>query len=338
MPKRFWIPALLIVIIAIGGCAKRNTAYQEEEWLTLERRIPVVGDPLDFCIDDDFIYVAQDQGGISTISRSNYQHEWYTRIHALDGSAYTLQKIRKIDVVGSQKRLFLNEIGDTDRFIIMDTTNPDTLVWVGNKIGNTQGIQDLDFNEISTPGTGYTIEGGYCAGGVMYYTRYNDEFWFVNEYSISPPATASGFFLTNNHIYIAAQQRGLVIYNRATQQMLSELAVPGSALKVKVRNNIAYIASRQGGLSVVDVTVPTAPVLLASFPTSNFTTAVDVSGTKAAISAGSGGVYLYDVSNPNQPRLLQRITSCGYANTVKFMGDKLVVAGRDQGILVYKIK
>lgn len=322
----------------VAGCAKRNTAYQDDAWLSLEKQIPIVGDPLDICFDDSYIYVAQDQGGVSTIRRDNYHAKWYTYIKAGDGSTYTLQRIRKIDTVGELKRLFINEIGETDRFIILNTDQADTLLWAGNAIGNTQGIQDLNFNAITETGTGYTIDGGYCAGGKMYYTRYNDELGFVNEFNITPPAAANGFFIKDNYIYIAAQQRGLAIYNRATQQLVKEFALPGSALKVTIMGNYAFVASRQGGLNIVNVQNPLAPVLMGSYATANFTTAVDVSSGKAAICAGSGGIYLFDINNPSQPVLLERLTSCGYANTVKFMNGKLIVAARDQGILVYNIR
>jgi hypothetical protein len=339
MPNRFLILTLIVIVTVIGGCAKRNTAYQpDDEWLSLDKQIPVVGDPLDLCFDDDYIFVAQDQGGMSSIRRSDYQHKWYTFIKAIDGSVFNLVKIRRIDTVNQHKRLFINEIGDTDRIYSIDTSEADTLHFVSLTIGSTVGITDMDFRAATTAGSIYTIEGGYCQAGKMIVTNYNDDFGLVNDPAIIPPGSASGFCLSNNYIYIAAQQRGLAIYNRSNQQLVKEFAIPGSALKVSVVGNLAFIASRQGGLSIVNVADPVNPILLSSFPTSNFTTTVNVAGNKAAISAGSGGVYLFDITNPAQPVLLQRLTSCGYANSAKFMGNKLLVAGRDQGILIYSIK
>ncbi|MDD2228209.1 MAG: hypothetical protein PHY48_02225 [Candidatus Cloacimonetes bacterium] len=340
MPKRFWILILIVIVLGLSGCAKRNTAYQEDEWLTLEKQIPLVGDPLDFCFDDSYIYTAQDQGGISSIRRSDYYTKWYTDIKAADGSDYVLTRIPKIEVVGEYHRLFLNETGSTDRIIIMDASNPDSLVWTETAIGGTQGIQDMDFQPTVPSGTEFPITGGYCTSGTFYFTKYKAVEGLFNQFSITPPPpfTANGFAMTDTHVFIASQQRGLLAYNRSNQQLVSEFAIPGSALKVKIAGNYAFIASRQGGLNIVNITNPAAPVLIANFSTPNFTTAIDVSGNRIAISSGSGGVYLFDVSNVNQPVLLQRLTSCGYANTVKFMDAKLVIASRDQGLLVYSIR
>ncbi len=339
MPNKFWILALILIVTLLSGCAKRNTAYQQDDdWLSLDKQIPVVGDPLDICFDDNYIFVAQDQGGISSIRRNDYHHKWYTYIKALDGSTFNLIKIREIDTVNQYNRLFMNEIGDTDRIYSLDTSEPDTLHYISHAIGSTVGITDMDFSPVTSSGSMFTIEGGYCQAGKMIVTNYNDDLGLVNDPAIIPPGSASGFCLTSNYIFIASQQRGLAIYNRSNQQLVKEFAVPGSALKVSIVGNLAFVASRQGGLNVVNVENPLNPVLLSSYPTSNFTTTVDVSGNKAAITAGSGGVYLFDISNPSQPVLLQRLTSCGYANDAKFMGNKLLVAARDQGILIYNIK
>lgn len=338
MPNRLWILALMIVVIMLAGCAKRNTAYQEEEWLSLEKQIPVVGDPLDISFDDGYIYVALDQGGISTIRRDNYHAKWYTHIKAADGSTYNMLRIKRVDAVNEQNKLFANEFGDTHKFIILKTDQPDTLLWEGITIGNTRNITDMNFDTISETGTNYTIEGGYCAGGSVYFSHYNDELGLVNEYNITTSAEPTGLFIKGNYMYVAVQQRGLAIYNRTTQQLEKELPLPGSALKVTILGDYAFVASRQGGLNIVNVANPATPVLVGSYATSNFTTAVDATTGKAAICSGSGGVYLFNISNPNQPVLLERLTSCGYANAVKFMNGKLIVAARDQGVLVYNIK
>ncbi|HPV65045.1 MAG TPA: hypothetical protein PK515_06685, partial [Candidatus Cloacimonas sp.] len=85
MPKSYMIVIAIIAVLMLSSCAKRNTEYQEEDWLTLERALPIVGNPLDIKIDDNYIYVAQDQGGISRINRSNYQVNWITEFWASDG-------------------------------------------------------------------------------------------------------------------------------------------------------------------------------------------------------------------------------------------------------------
>ncbi|MDY0112633.1 MAG: hypothetical protein RBR57_06910, partial [Candidatus Syntrophosphaera sp.] len=101
------ITALLVLLLA--GCAKRNTPWQNEDILTFQRQIQVVGDPLDIAFDADNIYVALDQGGISIINCANYSQKWVTELSSSDESVVPLFKIRKIGVVGEYNRLFLNE-------------------------------------------------------------------------------------------------------------------------------------------------------------------------------------------------------------------------------------
>jgi hypothetical protein len=324
--------------IGLSSCAKRNTAYQDDEWLTLERQLPIVGNPLDIKIDNSYIYVAQDQGGISVIRRSDYLQNWVTRMIAADGSETNLGRIKRISVVPEQNRMFFNEVAAHDRIVIVDTTDPDTLKYVMEITGGTGGIKDLDSFPIPNPSGIFTMEIGYCSAGSFRYDRYDGTILNVNNFAVTPLGAASGFALSNDYIFVSAEQCGLYIYNRSNQQLVSSIVLPGEAQRVVVSGNLAFVASRQAGLHIVSIANPAAPVLLSSFETSGYANALDVSGTKVAVSSTSGGIYLFDIANPNSPILLQHLTSCGYTNSVKFMGDKLVVGARDQGVLVYKVK
>jgi len=338
MPNNRLLYIALVAILLLSACAKRNTTYQDDEWLSLEKELPIVGNPLDITIDNNYVYVAQDQGGISLFRRTDYYQTWFTQLNAADGSQANLGRIKKISVVPELNRMFIIETMNTDRITIVNTSNPDTLHYVFEVIGGTSGIKDLDSYATPEATAPYTMAYTYSSGNTFKYDRYDGSILNPNYYTITLPATISGFKITDNYILFAAEQRGLYIYNRSDRTLLGQITLPGEAQKVVVTGSIAYVASRQGGLCIVDFTDPTAPVLIANYDTSNFATAVDVSGNKAAISAGSSGVYLFDVSNPNTPTLLQHLTSCGYVNTAKFMDDKLVVGTRDQGILVYKVK
>lgn len=327
----------IALMLLFAGCAKRNTAYQDGSVLSLERQIPIVGNALDLSFDDNHIFVAQDQGGISIINKSNYATRWLTSISATDGSNVTLYKMRKIAVVGQYNRMFLNETDGTDKIHIIDISDLDTLRVIDAITGATTDVQDLMCNPIANPTDGNIIEVSYCAGRNLHHGRYNGQLWLGSAFSIYPPATATGMDMNATHVFVSAQQRGLFIYTRDTQQMVSAIAVPGEAQKVKVVGNYAYIASRQGGFHIVDVSNPAAPVLKGGYNTTGYATTVDVSGNLAVVSSGSGGVYVFDISNPNAPKLLERLTSAGYTNNAKFNNGRLIVASRDNGVLVYTI-
>jgi len=328
---------LLVLILALSSCAKRNTEYQEEEWLSLDRQLPVVGNPLDLTLDDNYLYAALDQGGIALFNRNDFHQTWITKLNAADGSQTNLGRVKRLSVIPEYNRMFFIETTATDRITVVNTSNPDTLLYIMEVIGGTGGVKDLSAYTIPNAPDLYTMAYAYCSGGSFKYDRYDGNILNVNSYTVTP-GVASGFALTADYLLVSAEQRGLFIYNKANQQQLSELVLPGEAQKVAVNGSIAYIPSRQAGLNIVSFANPTAPEILSTFDTDGYATSVDVSGNKVAVSSGNGGVYLFDVSNPSDPDLLQHLTSCGYTNTVKFMGDKLIVGSRDQGILVYKVK
>lgn len=340
MPKRFLIYMVVLLIIGLSSCAKRNTAYQDDERLTLERQIPVVGNPLDIKIDNSYIYVAQDQGGISVIRRSDYMQNWLTNLIAGDGSITSLGRIKRISVVPEHNRMFFNEISANDRIVIVDTSDPDTLKYVMEITGGTGGIKDLDSFAIPNPTGIFNMEIGYCSAGSFRYDIYEGTILNVNKYSVTPMGAASGFALDADYIYVTAEQCGLYIYDRAGQPnptLVGNIVLPGEAQKVVVAGDLAFVAGRQSGLQIVDVSNPAQPELIGSYATSGYATSLAVHNNKVAISAHGSGVYLIDVTDPHNPSLMQHLTSCGYVNTVKFMDDKLVVGARDQGILIYKV-
>lgn len=335
--KKCIILITAILVLLLAGCAKRNTPWQNEDMLTLKRHIEVVGNPLDISFDTENIYVALDQGGISIINSANYSQKWYTILSSSDESVVPLFKIRKIGVVGEYNRLFLNETDATDRILIVDNSNLDSLRIIDSITGATQDIQDMKVQKIINPVDDNVIEIIYSAGRNVHYGKYNGTLWLGSTFSIYPPASASGVDLDDRYVYIAAQQRGLLIYDRNSLEMISEIAVPGEAQKVKVVGNYAYLACRQGGFTIINIADRTEPLLVSNFDTTGYATSIDVKDNKAVVSSGGGGIYLFDVSSPSHPLLKQNITSAGYTNNAKFYNNQLIVAARDKGILIYEV-
>ncbi|MDP2172848.1 MAG: hypothetical protein Q8J62_03650 [Candidatus Cloacimonadaceae bacterium] len=337
MPRSLILVSALILIMFLVGCAKRNTAYNDEVLVTLDTIFPVVGNPLDLSFDANNIYVALDQGGISIINPTTSENRWYTKLISRDGTTTNFMNIRKIAVVGEFNRLFLNEVGSTDLIHIVDISEMDSLDIMDSITGASQDIQDMKFLKILNPTGADVIELIYSSGRNVHYGRYNANLWMGSTFSFLSPVPASGVDLNDTHIFVAGQQRGLFIYNRSNQQLISEVVVPGQALKVKVVGNYAYIASREGGLNIVNIANPAAPVRVGGFNTTGYATSIDVSGDLAVVSSGSGSVYLFDISDPSNPVMKQRLIAAGYTNNAKFNGSKVIVASRDMGIMVYNL-
>ncbi len=327
----------LVAVLMIAGCAKRNTAYEESNALTLLAQVPVVGDPSEIAVDNSNAYIALDQGGLAAIRLSDFNLKWYPEMSSQDGSVEEFWRTRKLAVSPEYNRLFLNEIQFTDKIHIIDTSEPDSLMIYDAITGGTYDIQDMAIREIEDPTNNNVIEVAFCSNIEISYGPYDTELWLGVSNSMNAPALVAGVELDANNVYGAAQQRGLVAFDKESGTLLSEFSVSGEAQKLTVRNGYAYIAARQGGLQIVDIRDIQNPVLAAEFATTGYASDVDYSSGKLAISSGSGGAYVFDVSDPANPILIQRITECGYVNTVLFKDDVLIVGSRDNGIYFYQM-
>ncbi len=331
---------LVVALLMIGGCAKRSTSWQENTVLELIKQIPVTGNPYDISIGNNNVYVALDQCGFAIVNMDTGIKTWYTSMfQESDGSVVDFIRIRNIAVVPEHNLLFVNETDGTDEIKMINISNMDTLTVFDAIVGSTQDIRNMRFRAIQNPTGRYTVEALFTIGRKINYGVYDGvaNIWFGIIQDIYTPVTADGVDFDDDYFYVAANQRGLLIYERATSQLVGEISLKGEALKVDVLGDYAYVAARQGGMHVVDIRNHAAPVLVSSFDTVGYATSIDVHDNLAAVSSGSGGVYLFDITNPQKPKLMQRLTSAGYTNKALIHGNNLIVAGRDEGILIYRI-
>jgi len=328
----------ILILFLVSGCAEKNTAYEDGDAFRLLSVVPVVGNPSELDFDDTHMYVALDQGGMAAINMQTYNQTWYVTAPADDDSITEFKQTRILSVIPEYNRLMLNEITGTDMIWIMDSTNPDSLLIIDSVTGGTFDIQDIHTRVLETPIDGNPIEVLFCDSGNINYRLYNAELWVGFGISIrNLPLRLSGVDMDASYIYAAANQRGLFIYDKVDGSQISEHPVYGQAMKVQVHNGYAYVASRQGGVQIIDVRDPHNPQTLDGFVTVGHASQVDYHNGKLAVSSGSGGAYVFDVSNPHDIRLIQRITEVGYANTVKFSGNTLAIGSRDDGIFFYEM-
>ena len=336
------IIVLMTIMIALFGCAKKSSEWTEQHVLQLAAAIPTVGNPLDLDTDDERVYVAEDQAGISIIDLNDYSKTWLTAIATGDTTTMQLRRIRRASHINSLDLLFLSETYGSDNIIVINTANPDSLVLSAQITGGTSDIRDMKF---FAPGAGsnYVYEGIFITGQ---YIKHGYSSYVIpglppifspvtiDAAATSFPINPIGAVMSDTHIYVAADQLGLVIYNRATGNPVGKVDLPGYAQKVKVVGNYAYLACRHEGMQIVNVANPAAPVRVSGIDTSGYATNIDVWNNYAVVSSGGGGIYLFDITNPANPVLKDNITSCGYANNVKFHEGKVLVASRDLGLLV----
>ena len=75
----------------------------------------------------------------------------------------------------------------------------------------------------------------------------------------------------------------------------------GEAFDLKVVGQHAYVAVREGGLAVFDVTIPANPVPVGGYDTSRYSIGLAVSGNHAYVADSEAGWQVIDVSNPAKP-------------------------------------
>ncbi len=342
----------LLIFAVIGlalftACAKRSTGPTDSSVLSLFKEIPVVGNAVEIDGTDTELYVAADQGGLTVINTNTWQSRWWTKLFP-GGSGCNLINIRRVSVVPEHDLLFIGEYDAADNVYIVDVSDPDYLLMYDNIQGGTDKLQQIRFNAINNPTGNDIIQGYYVStkavsGSISRPTltcwRYTGLVGDARPiWQIGTTYQIHGFDVTDNLVVLTQQQRGLFIYERRTQNKLSEIALTGQALDVKVSGDYAYVACRQEGLQIVDISDPADPKFVSRFDTKGYATSVDLKDNLALVSSGSGGVYLFDVSNPAKPILKENITSAGYSNKAIFYKYKVVVAARDKGVVVYKFK
>ncbi|HUJ13922.1 MAG TPA: hypothetical protein VL284_09060, partial [Thermoanaerobaculia bacterium] len=106
-----------------------------------------------------------------------------------------------------------------------------------------------------------------------------------------------------------------------------------AAFRGKIAGNLLYIAGGDGGVAIVDVSVPSAPRLVSSFDTPGIARGVDIAGATLAVSDGSDGVSFYEVSDPANPKFIGSQPTGGVAWDDAFGGKNLYVAN-DQGLVI----
>jgi hypothetical protein len=117
----------------------------------------------------------------------------------------------------------------------------------------------------------------------------------------------------------------------------STTSASGAGEGVAVANGVAYVADGSAGLVTVDVSTPSAPVVLGTIPTPHYARSVAVSGTTAFVGEVVRGLNTYDVSDPTNPALAGGVDLPTDANAVSIAGGFAYVANAAAGLRVVDV-
>jgi len=166
-------------------------------------------------------------------------------------------------------------------------------------------------------------------GNSYQYGNYNN-IW-LGSYAYNFPNAVEGFDIVDTLLFMTGEQRGLYITNRNNGNIISEVNTPGTAIDVKIYGDYAYIADKEYGISVIDISDITQPELVYSYDTSGYAQRIDVEGDYLVVASGGGGVYLFDISDRAKPEFADRWddSDIGYTYDVDIHNGEVFVATRE---------
>ena len=337
----------IVTTLVIMGCAKASDPTETSASILSEvTRIPLNGDAFGIDYSDSYIAVAEYDSQMSIIDKNTFERTWYTEIVGLEGSVYTLGRNRRINLVEELNYLLVTEEKEADSYKILDISQIDTLKILGSVTGGTYGIRQIELYPYDDPDAvewqNYTARGFYVNDN-----KISEVVWesvgqamgalgddFVWRY----PVRIYGAEQTDNYMFAAAGQRGVFVSDRSNYNILTEFDTPGEALRIEVRGNYAFVACRQSGLYVYDVTDIYNPIEVYNYDTTGYAQNLDVNDNYAVIASGGGNLYVFNISDPTNIRFIERETSTGYTNNVRIDNDNRVyVATRDEGLVIFDI-
>lgn len=321
----------IIIIAIITGCAKSTEPVGSEGILKIDMVYSTVGFARDIFVSDSLLYIAEDQGGFSIYNHStNTQYCNFTA---------EFENVRLISVVEKDSILF----------------NYDSKLFVYDRYGDYAGIRVFNISDLTDPQeemllTGRDIEAiktyAYDDGTIeilatkkneYWYGEYDGAVWYTYFYRYFPNYL-TGFDVDSSYIYLGGEQLGLYIVDRTatTLNILSITDTQGEAIDVKLVNNYVFIADKQEGFAIIDVSDIYNPEIIFQKDTSGWAQSIDVEGNYLIIGSGGGGVYLYDISDIQNPQFIDRMDDAiiGYTYKVEFSNGKIFAATKKG---VYKL-
>jgi hypothetical protein len=121
--------------------------------------------------------------------------------------------------------------------------------------------------------------------------------------------------------------------------IVSKYTTPGYAQDVLKKGNLLYIPQGEGGLFILDVSIPANPVAVSTTTEEvrGYSTKVAMKDSAVYITAGSYGVTVVDAANPWAPYVTTSNTSMKPAHNLHILGDYLFTAISEQGIKIANI-
>ncbi len=204
---------------------------------------------------------------------------------------------------------------------IYNVVNPATPVYV-SKLKTTGRASFLSYGAISIGGTptGHIfVSNRNPAPGISAINVSNPAVPATSAFlaaAASPTGTAYTPFYSNGKIYIAYGTAGMRIVDVSSLSapaLLSTVALNGDSRGVVVKGNYAFVAARDTGVHVIDVTDGANPVRLKTIKTSR-ARGIALSGNYVYVATSDSGLVVLNITNPANPVWVKSVTGIDVEN------------------------
>lgn len=159
--------------------------------------------------------------------------------------------------------------------------------------------------------------------------------------SLGTSSVAHDLALSNGIAYVANGSEFVIVdvSDPANPQTLGTLTMPAltSAYDVAVVGTTAYVACLSEGARIIDISDPSAPVIVGSFPSVDNALGVAAGNGRLYLADAAGGLAVVDTSNPANPVLKHRIAVDGEALQVIVIDGKAYVASGTGGLQIFDV-
>jgi LVIVD repeat len=138
-----------------------------------------------------------------------------------------------------------------------------------------------------------------------------------------------GLAAAGDLLFAAVHEDGVVVLQNtgASLDLIGTVSGLTNAWGVALQDDLLYVADGPGGLAIVDVADPSAPVLLGSVALDGPAQFVELEPDAglAYVAAGSAGMIVVDVSNPTAPSVVSRSDTPGTTLQISLSGGHAFV-------------
>jgi hypothetical protein len=161
--------------------------------------------------------------------------------------------------------------------------------------------------------------------------------------SFDPPGSrrAQGVYFSDPYLYVA-DGLGLLILDVSDPTAPFEVGFyhpPGFAVKVYPLGGYAFVADREGGLRIANVSDPANPKHVSNYFEAGSVHVLDVfvSGSYAYVAMGGLGLRIVDISDPANPQEVGFSDTEGVAEAVQVSGSYAYLADGEDGLRIFDI-